>query len=97
MRCQHCTKSAAKLLVAGYLARLREIVRDSRDVASSTTVESSKDIRKALVDFEEEIDCRELTFSWNGFTMLVIIAHRVGFSERSPVGVEYRIVFYCSG
>jgi len=62
-------------IVAGYLARLTKIVQDSLDVAClSITVESSKDIRKALVDFEEEIDCRGLTFSWNGFTMLVIVA-----------------------
>ena len=62
-------------IVAGYLAKLTEIARDSLDVVClSITVESSKDIRKALVDFEEEIDCRGLTFSWNGFTMLVIIA-----------------------
>jgi len=37
-------------------------------------MESCKDVRKALADFEEEIDCRGLTSSWNGFTMLVIIA-----------------------
>jgi len=34
-------------------------------------------MRKALVDFEDEIDCGELTFSWNEFTMLVVIAGEI--------------------
>ncbi len=73
----YCSSVAVKV-VTGHLVRLMEIVRDKVDIAAiSLTVESSKDIRKALVDFEEEIDCRELTFSWNEFTMLVIIAGEI--------------------
>ena len=64
--------------VAGHLARLTEIVRGKVDLAAiSLRVESSKDIRKVLADFEEEIDCGELAFSWNGFTMLLIIAGEI--------------------
>ena len=37
-------------------------------------MESSEVIRKALVDFKGEIDCNELQFSWNEFTMLIVIA-----------------------
>ncbi|KAL9987849.1 hypothetical protein ACROYT_G002221 [Oculina patagonica] len=70
--------SVAVKRVAGYLARLAEVVRDKVDITEiSFTVESSKDMRKVLVDFEEEIDCRELTFSWSEFTMLVIIAGEI--------------------
>ena len=88
--------------MAGYLARLTKIVQDSLDVAClSITVESSKDIRKALVDFEEEIDCKHGT---NIFMEWIYNAcnrsrgtHRVGFSEVSPVGDDNGVVFYCSG
>lgn len=70
-----CCCSVSVKRVAGYLRRIAEIVRDGLNVASlNITVESGKDMRKALVDFQEEIDCRELTFSWNEFTILVVIA-----------------------
>ena len=73
----HCPSVSVKR-VAGHLVRLMEIVRDKVNItAIGLTVESSKDLRKALVDFEEEIDCRELPFSWNELTMLVIIAGEI--------------------
>ena len=73
-----CCSSVSVKMVAGHLVRLMEIVRDKVDITSiSLTVESSKDIRKALVDFEQVIDCRELRFTWNEFTMLVIIAGEI--------------------
>lgn len=73
----HCCSVSVKRIV-GHLVRLMEVVRDKVDItAISLTVESCKDIRKALVDFEDDIDCRELTFSWNEFTMLVIIAGEI--------------------
>ena len=78
--------------VAGHLVRLMEIVRDKVDItAISLTVESSQDIRKALIDFEEDIDGSDQAFSWNEFTVLVIIAGEIiaaaSFSEerREPV------------
>ena len=50
-----CSISVKK--VAGHLARLMAIVRDKINIKTiNLTVESSKDIRKVLVDFEEEID-----------------------------------------
>ena len=71
-----CSVSVKK--VAGHLARLMEIVRGIIDIKPiSSTVESSKDIQELLVNFEEEIDCREPNFSWNEFTMLVIIAGEI--------------------
>ena len=61
--------------IAGHLVRLMEVARDKVDITSiNLRVECCKDMRKALVDFEDEIDCGELTFSWNEFTMLVVIA-----------------------
>ena len=61
--------------VAGYLTRLMDMVEDNIDIVNIiTSVNSSKEIRNALVNFEEEIDCREQTFSWNEFMMLVVIA-----------------------
>lgn len=73
----HCCSVSVKRIV-GHLVRLMEVARDKVDItAVSLTVESCKDIRKALVDFEDDIDCRELTFSWNEFTMLVIIAGEI--------------------
>ncbi|KAL9987852.1 hypothetical protein ACROYT_G002224 [Oculina patagonica] len=72
-----CSSVAVKR-VAGYLGRLREIVRDKVDItAIIPTVESSNEMRRELVDFEEDIDCTELTFSWRGVTMLVIIAGEI--------------------
>lgn len=63
---------------AGYLTRLVDVDRDRVDLSSlNITKESSEDIRKALVDFEEEIDCRELPLSWNESTMLVVIAGKL--------------------
>ena len=70
----HCCSVSVKRIV-GHLVRLMEVARDKVDITSiSLAVESCKDMRKALVDFEDEIDCGELTFSWNEFTMLVVIA-----------------------
>lgn len=67
----HCCSVAVKR-VAGYLGR------DKVDItAISSTVESSKDMRNALVYVEEVFDCRETTFSWNEFTVLVIIAGEI--------------------
>ena len=62
--------------VAGYfIARLMETVRDKVNITKiNLTVESSRDLRKALADFEREPDCREQRFSWNEFTMLVVYA-----------------------
>lgn len=61
--------------VAGYLTRLMDMVRNNIDIVNIiTSVNSSKEIRNALVNFEEEIDCREQAFSWNEFMMLVVIA-----------------------
>lgn len=82
----HCCSVSVKK-VAGYLTRIADIVRDSVNLSSlNITVETSKDIRRALVDFEEEIDCRaEFMFSWNEFTMLVVIA-----VELTAVGSESR-------
>lgn len=71
---------------AGYLTRLADVDRDRVDLSSlNITKESSEDIRKVLVDFEEEIDCRELPFSWNESTMLVVIA-----GELTTVVFEFR-------
>lgn len=73
----HCCSVSVKRIV-GHLVRLMEVARDKVDVTSiSLTVECCKDMRKALVDFEDEIDCGELTFSWNEFTMLVVIAGEI--------------------
>ena len=73
----HCSSVSVKI-VTGHLVRLMKIVRDKVDIAAiCPPVDSSKAIRKALVDFEEEIDCKEPTFSWNEFTMLVIIAGEI--------------------
>ncbi len=73
----HCCSVAVER-VARYLGRLTEIVRDKVDITEvSFTVESREDMRKVLGDFKEEIDCTELTFSWRGFTMLVIIAGEI--------------------
>ena len=71
----YCSSVSVKV-VTGHLVRLMKIVvRDKVDIAAiGLPMESSKDIRKALIDFEEDIDCKELTFSWNEFTVLVIIA-----------------------
>ncbi len=69
--------SVAVKRVAGYLGRLREIVREKVDItAIIPIVESSKEMRSELVDFEEEIDCTELT-SWSKFIWLVIIAGEI--------------------
>lgn len=71
-----CSVSVKK--VAGHLARLMEIVRGRIDIKPvSLKVKSSKSIQELLVNFEEEIDCREPNFSWNEFTMLVIIAGEI--------------------
>ena len=73
----HCCSVSVKRIV-GHLVRLMDVARDKVDITSiSLTVESSKDIRKALVDFEDDIDCREQPFSWNEFTMLVVIAGEI--------------------
>ena len=74
-----CCCSVGVKRVAGHLVRLMEIVRDTVDIrATSLTVESSNDIRRALVEFDEEFDSGELTFSaWNEFTMLVLIAGEI--------------------
>ncbi|KAJ7383283.1 hypothetical protein OS493_029248 [Desmophyllum pertusum] len=74
-----CRCSVGVKRVAGHLVRLMEIVRDTVDIrATSLTVESSNDIRRALVEFDEEFDSGELTFSaWNEFTMLVLIAGEI--------------------
>ena len=66
--------------VAGYfIARLMETVRDKVNITKiNLTVESSRDLRKALADFEREPDCREPErFSWNEFTMLVVYAGEI--------------------
>ena len=74
----HCCSVSVKRVV-GHLVRLMEFARDKVDSITSInlTVESSKDIRKALVDFEDDIDCREEPFSWNEFTVLVVIAGEI--------------------
>lgn len=74
----HCCSVSVKRMV-GRLVRLVELARDKVDSFSSIilTVESSRDIRKALVDFEDDIDCREQPFSWNEFTVLVVIAGEI--------------------
>ena len=70
----HCCSVSVKRIV-GHLVRLMEVARDKVDITSiNLRLECCKDMRKALVDFEDEIDCGELTFSWNEFTMLVVIA-----------------------
>ena len=63
-------------IVAGHLVRLKEIVRDRADITaiSFIVVESTRDIRKALIEFEEDIACSEQPFSWSYFIELVIIA-----------------------
>ena len=73
----HCCSVSVKR-VAGRLVKLMEVARDKVDITSiSLTVESCKDMRKALVDFEDDIDCSELTFSWNEFTLLIVIAGEI--------------------
>ena len=73
----YCCSQAVKK-VAGYLARLMETVRDRVDITKiNLTVESSRDLRIALADFERELDCREQRFSWNEFTMLVVYAGEI--------------------
>lgn len=73
----HCCSVSVKRVV-GHLVRLMEVARDKVDITSiSLTVESCKDIRKALLDFEDDIDCSGLTFSWNEFTMLIVIAGEI--------------------
>ena len=74
----HCSSVPVKR-IAGHLVRLMEFARDKVNSITSInlTVESSKDIRKALVDFEDDIDCREQPFSWNEFTVLVVIAGEI--------------------
>ena len=91
----HCSSVSVKR-VAGHLARLMEIVRDKVDIAAiSLPVESSKDVRKVLADFEEEIDCGELTFSWNEFTMLVIIAGEIIAAASSNEDREEPVIQLC--
>ena len=76
-RDSHCCSVSVKRVV-GRLVRLMEVARDKVDITSiSLTVESCKDMRKALVDFEDDIDCSGLTFSWNEFTMLIVIAGEI--------------------
>lgn len=71
-----CTVPVKK--VAGQLERLMEIARDRINFKIiSLTADSAKEIRKVLLNFQEVIDCRELEFSWNEFTMLVVIAGEV--------------------
>ena len=74
----YCCSQAMKK-VAGYLARLMETVRDRVDITKiNLTVESSRDLRKALADFERELDCREPErFSWKEITMLVVYAGEI--------------------
>lgn len=71
-----CTVPVKK--VAGQLERLMEIARDRINFKIiSLTADSTKEIRKVLLNFQEVIDCRELEFSWNEFTMLVVMAGEV--------------------
>jgi len=72
-----CSSVSVKRTV-GHLVRLMEFARDKVDMTSiCLTVERSKDIRKVLVEFEDEIDCGEQSFSWNEFIMLVVIAGEI--------------------
>ena len=69
-----CSSVSVKRTV-GHLVRLMEVARDKVDMTSlSLTVETSKDIRKALVEFEDEIDCREQSFSWNEFIQCLLLS-----------------------
>ena len=81
----------------GHLVRLMEVARDKVDMTSlSLTVETSKDIRKALVEFEDEIDCREQSFSWNEFIMLVVIAGEIIAVAFNNEELQEPVVDLCS-
>ncbi|KAL9987848.1 hypothetical protein ACROYT_G002220 [Oculina patagonica] len=75
-----CHRSDSVEKTVGYL--LKEIVRDGFDITSvKTFVESSKNIKKVLNDFEEEIGRRsEKSSPWSKLTMLVVIAGEVIFA-----------------
>lgn len=94
----HCSSVSVKR-IAGHLVRLMEFARDKVDSITSInlTVESSKDIRKALVDFEDDIDCREQPFSWNEFTLLVVIAGEIiAVAYKNEAELQETVIDLCS-
>ena len=94
----HCSSVPVKR-IAGHLVRLMEFARDKVDSITSInlTVESSKDIRKALVDFEDDIDCREQPFSWNEFTLLVVIAGEIiAVAYKNEAELQETVIDLCS-
>ena len=94
----HCSSVPVKR-IAGHLVRLMEFARDKVDSITSInlTVESSKDIRKALVDFEDDIDCREQPFSWNEFTLLVVIAGEIiAVAYKNEAELQEPVIDLCS-
>ena len=75
--CRPALESPEK--VAGYLVKvMAEMVQDRFDVSNAvrSLLESSKSVRKVLVDFEEEIE-HELTDAWSKLTSLVAISGEV--------------------
>lgn len=75
--CRPALESAEK--VAGYLVKvMTEMVQDRFDVSNAvrSLLESSKSVRKVLVDFEEEIE-HEPTDAWSKLTSLVAISGEV--------------------
>lgn len=94
----HCSSVSVKRIV-GRLVRLTEFARDKVDLSITSinlTVESSKDIRKALVDFEDDIDCREQPFSWNKLTALVVIAGEIIAIAYKNEELEEPVIDLCS-
>ena len=92
----HCSSVSVRRIV-GYLVRLMEVARDKVDITSiSLIVESCKDMRKALADFEDAIDCSELTFSWNKFTMLIVIAGEIIAVAYKNEDLQEPVIDLCS-
>ncbi|XP_068721613.1 uncharacterized protein [Montipora capricornis] len=91
----HCCSSSVKK-VTGYLTTLADKLRGIVDLTClDIPVQSSVDIQKAISSFAMEIDLKELTFSWNEFTFLVITAGELTAMATGSCGSE-SVVELCS-
>lgn len=53
-------------------------------------------MRKALVDFEDDIDCSGPTFSWSEFTMLIVIAGEIIAVAYKNEELQESVIDLCS-
>lgn len=72
-----CENKLGMKMIASLLQKIMDTARESVNVRNiSSTVESSRDLKKVLMTIEEKLD-EEPSLSWNDFTMLVILAGEI--------------------